>query len=198
VRRVSLGAVLVLGLVLAPAVAYAAYRATAANSSNSITSGTLALSDNGTGALFSLSGQQPNAASSTTNTRCIKVTSNGSLTSTVRLYGTTGGTGLDAYAGLTITRGAYSPSEPAFGSCTNFTPDGASHLGMGAGVIYGGSLQDFPDAWSQGVVDPAPSSPESWSQGESHVYKIQVTVADNRTAEGKTATQSFTWEAQSS
>lgn len=175
----------------------ASFVARAANGGNQSATGTVALGDNDSGsALFSLSGQQPNAASSSANTRCVKVTSNGSLASTVRLYASTGGSGLAAYTGVTITRGSYSPSEPAFGSCTNFVPDASSHAGQGPGVIYGGALDDLPAAWSDGLVDPAPGSPETWTTGESHVYKLQLTVADNRAAEGKNATPTFTFEAR--
>ena len=37
---------------------------------------------------------------------------------------------------------------------------------------------------------------ESWTTGETHVYKLQVTLQDNIAAKGKSATQIFTWEAR--
>ena len=60
------------------------------------------------------------------------------------LHGTTTGTGLDAYLDLKVTRGTYSPSTPAFKSCTNFQPDGTNYIGAGNGVIYNGTLQGYP------------------------------------------------------
>ena len=69
----------------------------------------------------------------------------------MRLYGTTTGTGLDQYLDLKVTRGTYTPSEPAFDSCTNFQPDGTEYIaGKGNGVIYDGTLQGFPDDYAGG------------------------------------------------
>ena len=175
---------------------WAAFSGAATHPDNKVESGTVKIEDNDSGsAMFSLSGLEPGD----TDTSCIKVTYTGSLASEVRLYGTTAGTGLDAYAGVTITRGSYTPSEPGFDSCTNFTPDATTYVsGQSPGVVYVGTLQGFPDSYAAGIVDPVSGSPESWTTSESHVYKLQVVVGDNRTAEGTSATQTFTWEARNS
>jgi len=197
-QRVTLAAFALLAGLAAPALSghatLAAFVATTPNTGNQVSSGTVELTDNDSGgSLFSLSGLEPN----NTNTSCIKITALGSLPSSVRLYGTTTSSGLDAHTGVVVTRGHYSPSEPAFGSCTNFVADGATYLtGQPQGAVYAGTLQDYPDTWAAGIVDPAPGSPETWNTSESHVYKLQLTVSDNRSAEGKDANQSFTWEAQ--
>jgi len=115
----------------------------------------------------------------------------------VRLYGTTTGSGLDAYLDLKVTRGSFSGSPPAFDSCTTFTADVTDYVGAGSGVISSGMLQGFPDDYAAGRVDPVAGSPETWTTGESHVYKLQVTVENNASAQGKDAGQSFTWEARS-
>ena len=57
-----------------------------------------------------------------TDTGCIKVSYAGSLASEVRLYGTTSGTGLDAYLDLTVTRGTYTPRNPASTRARTFRP----------------------------------------------------------------------------
>jgi hypothetical protein len=173
---------------------WAAYTAATSNSGNSEGAGSVTLTDNDSGtAMLSLSNAQGGAG----DTSCIKVSYSGSLPSAVRLYGTTTGTGLDPYVSLTITRGSYSPSEPAFDSCTNFVPDGTTYItGQGSGVVYAGTLQDFPDSYDAGLGDPPSTDPETWTTGESHVYKIQLAVGDKDAAAGKNATQSFTWEAQ--
>lgn len=172
---------------------WAAFVATSTNSGDTITSGTVTLSDNDAdGALLSLSAALPGA----TDTGCIRVRYTGSLSSTVRLYGTTGGSGLDQYLDVTVTRGVYSPSEPAFDSCTNFQSDATNYIGAGAGVIYSGTLQGFPDNYAGGLVDPTAGSPEAWTATEDHVYRIQVTLQNVQAAEGLTATQTFTWEAR--
>ena len=194
-RRVASAALLggVAALTLS-ASTLAAFLATTANTGSEISAGTVKLTDNDSGSsLFSLSGLQPNS----TSTSCIKVTAQGSLASGVRLYGTTTGSGLDAHASVVVTRGSYSPAEPSFGSCTNFLADSTTYVrGQPQGVVYAGILQDYPDSWTGGIVDPAPGSPEAWTVGESHVHRFQLTVGDNRAAEGKNVGQSFIWEAR--
>ncbi|MDT7784664.1 MAG: hypothetical protein QOF58_3083 [Pseudonocardiales bacterium] len=172
---------------------WARFVATTGNGNNSIASGTVNISDNDTGnSVVALTNATPGAS----NSGCIKVSYQGTLASGVRLYGTTTGSGLDQYLDLTVTRGAYSPSDPVIGSCTNFQPDSTDYIGAGAGVIYNGTLQGFPDTWAAGLVDANTGSPEVWNTGEAHVYRFQVTLQDNVGAEGLTSTQAFTWEAR--
>jgi hypothetical protein len=194
-RRRSLGALVALALLVPAAggVTFAAYRATSANNGNRLEAGSVKLADNGDGSsLLSLSGTVPGD----TATACIKVSYSGSLPATVRLHGTTTGSGLDQYLDLKVTRGAYSPSDPAFKSCTNFQADGTNYIGAGNGVIYNGTLQGLPDDYASGLVDPLSGSPESWTTGESHVYRIQVTLQSNFAAQNKDAVQTFRWEAR--
>jgi len=189
---VSLAVLALLGVALAGT--WSAFSATTDNAGNTFSAGTVTLSDNDAGsAIFSLS----NAAGGATDTGCITVTYTGSLASTVRLYGTTTGTGLDQYLDLKITRGSFA-SAPAFDSCTGFTADATNYIGAGAGVVYNSTLQAYADDYATGLVDPTAGTPESWTNPESHVYQIQVTVQDNDLAQGKNATQKLTWEARNS
>jgi hypothetical protein len=188
----------VLGLLglLVPAaggITFAAYTATNANTGDRLEAGSVKLTDNGDGSsLMSLSGAVPGNTASA----CIKVSYNGSLPASVRLHGTTTGSGLDQYLDLKVTRGVYSPSDPAFKSCTNFQADGTNYIGAGNGVIYNGTLQAFPDDYASGLVDPLSGSPESWTTGEAHVYRIDVTLQNNFAAQNKDAAQTFRWEAR--
>ena len=172
---------------------YAAFRATSANDSDRIEAGSVKLSDNGDGsALVSLASAVPGD----TTSACIRVTYDGSLPATVRLHGTTSGSGLDQYLDLKVTRGTYSPSAPAYKSCTNFQSDATDYIGAGNGVIYNGTLQGYPDDYASGLVDPLGASPESWTTGEAHVYRLDVTLQQNFSAQGKNAAQVFRWEAR--
>jgi hypothetical protein len=192
-RRVKLGTMLVVGLVAAAAGSgtLAAFVATTQNDGNRIESGSVAIGDNDSdSAVLSLTGAEPGASDS----GCIKVTFNGSLDSDVRLYGTTSGSGLDQYLDLKVTRGTYTPTEPAFDSCNNFQADSTDYIGQGAGVVYKGTVQGFPDDYAAGVVDPPSGGPETWTNGESHVYKLEVQLRHNVAAQGLNATQAFTWE----
>jgi len=173
-------------------VTLAAYTSDTPSTGNRIEAGSVDLRDNDSGAaLLSLSGAIPGD----TDSGCIKVTYQGSLPSTVKLYGTTGGTGLDQYLSLKVTRGTYSGSDPGYDSCTGFQPDATDYIGAGPGIVYDGTLQDYPDDYATAVADP-PGGPATWTTGEEHVYKLEVTVQANLAAQGKTATQTFTWEAR--
>jgi hypothetical protein len=194
-RKKLLATAFVVGVVgvLGGQATMSAFVARHANSGNTFASGTVKLDDNDNDtALLSLAAAQPGA----TDSGCLKVTYSGSLPSRVRLYGTTTGSGLDQYLDLRITRGIYSPSEPGFDSCTNFQPDGTNYIGAGNGVIYNGTLQGYADSYAAGLVDPLAASPETWTSGEAHVYRIEVTLQSNMAAQGLNASQTFTWEAR--
>jgi hypothetical protein len=190
VGMLALGALVV---ATAGGVTWAAFTATTGNAGDEIRSGTVKLDDNDSGsAVLALSAAEPGAA----DIGCIKVTSDGSLPATVRLYGTTSGSGLDQYLELKVTRGTYTPTEPGFDSCTNFQPDATDYLGLGAGVVYEGTLQGYADDYAGGLVDPPSGGPESWTNGESHVYKLEISLRHNLAAQGLNAAQEFTWEAR--
>lgn len=192
-RRFLVVGLLTLVAASAGSVTWAAFTATTQNDGSQVQAGSVSLGDNDNDAsMMSMSGGLPG----TTRNGCIKVTYNGSLPSGVRLYGTTTGTGLDQYLDLTVTRGTFNSPEPAFASCTNFQADGTNYIGAGQGVIYNGTLQAFPDTYATGIVDPVSGSPESWTAGEVHVYRFDVTVQSNIDGEGLTAMQEFAWEAR--
>ncbi len=192
VRRLALLGVLA-AVVAGPVCvgAYAAFRATVANSGDSYAAGSVALSDNDSGtAMFTA---LTSAAPTDSETSCIKVRYDGSLASNVRLYGTVGGA-LAPYLTLTVTRGT--DPTPAFDSCSTFTADATNYIGSGNGVIYSGALGSFPTTYAAGVVDPTSGSPESWTQNEEHVYRFVLTLGSNTSGQGQTATAGFTWEAR--
>jgi hypothetical protein len=152
----------------------------------------VAISDNGSGAaLLSLSSVRSGAGAS----GCIKVSYTGSVASTVRLYGVADGSGLDRYFDLKLTRGRFSPTEPGHDSCADFQPDAADYIGQGAGVVHNGALRDYPYDYVSGIRDPPSGGAESWSKGESHVYKFDLTLRDDAAAQGLNANEALTWEA---
>lgn len=195
-RRRPLLIVLVLALAATTAgsVTWAAFTATTESDGSQVQAGSVSIADNDSGGtLLSLTSAVPG----NTTTGCIKVTYSGSLPSTVRLYGTTGGSGLAQYLDMTVTRGTYNGAEPAFNNCTNFQADTTDYLGAGQGVVYDGTLAGFGDDYASGLVDATSGSTETWTGGEVHVYRFAVTLQNNIDAEGLDATQSFTWEARS-
>ncbi len=164
-------------------VAYANFFSTGAQTAtNSFAAGTVVLANNSSGsAPVSLSSAVPTV--NDTSTGCVTVTYTGSLTANVHMYDTLSDSGLGQYLNVTVTRGTFSPSAPAYPSCTNFVADSG-------GQIYSGTLAAFPQSYAAGIDN------QTWTNGSSHVYKIVVQLADNTAAEGKSASATFTWQAQ--
>jgi hypothetical protein len=186
---VSLLLIGVIGLV-AGLGTYPAFSSSATNPGDSFSAGTVTISDNDAGGtMMSLSGAVPGDSDS----GCIRVLYSGSLSSTVRLYGSISGA-LAPYLTLTVTRGA--DPAPSFPSCSGFTPDPTDYIGAGPGVIYSGSLTSFPGSAATGIEDPVAASPETWTTSEDHVYRLHVVLVNDPAARNKSASASFTWQSR--
>ncbi|HEX8855051.1 MAG TPA: TasA family protein [Thermoleophilaceae bacterium] len=189
-KMLRTGLALGLTAALAGGASWSAFSSTATNGGNSFAAGTVSLSDNDAGqALLSLSGAKPGDSQAS----CLKATYAGTLPASVRLYASATG-GLAPYLNLVVTRG----TDPAasFPSCGGFTADTTNYIGQGAGVVYSGTLAAFPSSYGAASDEPLASSPESWTQGESHSYRFTVTLANNAAAQGLTGSATFTWEAR--
>lgn len=160
-----------------------------ANDGSTYAAGTVAVSDNDADqSLYTLTGLEPGS----TTERCIKVTYEGTLDGQVRLYTDSAVGALGPYLNLTITPGGQTGT-PAFGSCTNFTPDAG-------GALFTGTLAGFASAhgsWASGLVDQGPGGSAAWSAGGSAVYKVAVSVKDDDAAANKsTGAHRFVFEAR--
>jgi hypothetical protein len=181
-------AIAVSGLVVSQA-SYSAYSATTVNPTNNWATGTVALADDDTNtAAFTASNLKPGS----TGTKCIAVTSSGSLASNVKLYATNPATtkNLAANIDLTISQG----TGGSFGSCTGYTklPAGAD--------LYAGTLDQLgktATGFTTGLGDWAPVGGKT---AETRTYQITYTVKTNApdTTQGGTAALGLTWEAQNS
>src|SRR4051794_19116761 len=159
---------------------YAAFFSSTSNSSDAFAAGTVYLTDNDSGTrMLTLTLANPGD----TATSCIAVTYSGTLTSTVRLYGTVTGT-IGPYVNLTVTRGE---AAAGFGNCTGFTT-----TGTGDGVVYSGTLSAFPATYTAAgvIVDP-----QNWATNDVHVYKFVATLAANTAPQEKGGPPVFTGEA---
>ena len=165
---------------------YSAFSATTSNPTNNWSAGTVNLTDDDSNtAMFTASGLTPGS----TGTKCIAVTSNGTVASAVKLYGTGAATtnALSSSLNLTITQG----TGGNFGSCSGFTP-----LGTGSSV-YSGTLAGFAStatSYANGLGTWAPTG----SGSETRVFQFSYTLDVNapNTVQGGTASIGFTWEAQ--
>jgi hypothetical protein len=176
---------------LGTASTFSAFSGATSNTSNSWAAGTVVVGDNDSGsAMLTMTGMKPGD----TDTSCITVTSTGTLSSALRMYGTTGGTGLAPYLSLVVTRG----TGGSFDNCTGFAADAGNYIGQGAGVLYNGLLSAYPTSFATSIPDlAAVSTSEVWTTGETHSYRFALTVADNNAAQGLNYSQTFTWDARS-
>ncbi len=167
---------------------YSAFSARVNNQGNNFAAGTVVLADDDSGtALFSLSNLKPGSSGS----RCIAVTSTGSLPSAVKLYATDAATtkALATYVSWTVTQG----TGGTFSSCSGFTA-----LTSGS-AVYSGTLAGFTGAattYATGVGSWAPTGNASDTRTFQLAYAVSSSTPD--TAQGGTATFGLTWEAQNS
>jgi hypothetical protein len=167
---------------------WAALSGTTDNTGNTFSAGTVTMTDNDSaGAMFTFTNQKPGVV----DNACIKVNYTGSVSaSAVKLYGTVTGT-MAPYLTLTVTRGT--DSSPSFDGCTNFVPDATNYSGLGAGVLFSGTLSTFPTTYAAGLTDPL--SP--WTNTSSASYRFSVQVVDTNAVQGLSSGSTFTWEARS-
>jgi len=165
---------------------YASFSAKVSNGGNSFSVGSVVLGDDDSGsALFSLSNLKPGDSGS----RCLAVTSTGSLPSLVRLYATdaSSANGLGGQVALTITQG----TGGGFGSCSGFVA-----LKSGS-QLYSGTVAGFTGAatsYATGLGSWAPTGTAAEGRSYQLVYTVSSTIPDS--AQGGTAAFSLTWEAQ--
>lgn len=165
---------------------YSSFSATTSNSSNTWSAGTVVLNNDASTALFTATGLKPGS----TATKCINVTSTGTLASAVKLYGTSYTTtnGLGSALAFSITQGTGSTSA----TCTGFTAD-TSNSG-----VYSGTLAGFSAATSfnNGLGTWTPTGTASETKSYRLVYTVDPNAANS--VQGGTAAIGFTWEAQNS
>ena len=185
-RYAALPAALLASAAVVSTASYSAYTASTTNPTSNWATGTVALSDDDTNtALFSATNLKPGS----TGTKCVVVTSTGSLASSVKLYGTSPATtkALASHINLTVTQG----NGGSFGSCTGFTP-----LGTGSSV-YTGTLDNLGTTatnYATGVGTWTPTGTAT----ETRTYQVAYTVSANApdTTQGGTASLGLTWETQ--
>jgi hypothetical protein len=159
----------------------AAFSATTDNTANAWSSGTVVLADDDTGSgMFNVTNMKPGS----TSTKCITVTYSGTLSpADIRLYGTVAGTGLATYLTTTIEIG----SGGSFASCAGFV--------VGS-TPYSGTLASFGSTytnWASGLANwTTASTPES----KTLRFTTTLPSGASNSAQGLTASATFTWEAQ--
>jgi hypothetical protein len=152
---------------------------------NNWAAGTVALTDDSAAAaMFTVTNMKPGA----TGQKCIVVTSNGTLASQVKMYGTSYTTtnALSTYVNLTIEEGT---GGTFAGGCTGFV---ASSTIFPTGTMLSFSAKNSFATGVGGAWLPTGTA------AESKAYRITYTLLSTApdTAQGGTANIAFTWEAQ--
>jgi hypothetical protein len=183
----TLGVVALAGTLAGSAV-FSAFSSTTTNSANSFAMGSVTIGDNDAdGALYSLSNQKPGV----TTSKCIKVTFTGTLGSTVKLHTPSTVSAGAQYVNLTITPGTQATS--TFPSCTGFNADAG-------GAAFTGTVQSFATAHGSvgnGLALNNQSGSASWATNDAVVYKFDVAVQDNNSAQGATSgSHDFVWRSE--
>lgn len=165
---------------------FAAFSATTVNSGNRIQSGTVKIDQHsGATTLYDVTNQKPGDAT----VRCVRVIYSGSLTSSVKLYASTGITNGSQF-NLKVERGSGLTAPAADMNCNNFNP---------TSTLYDAALGSFGTDFGAGYDGKAGAA--AWNAGDTVDYRFTVTQNDDPTPNAHTTaassgTHSFTWEAR--
>lgn len=178
------------GLVVSAALvwqgSYAAFTAQTTNPTNNWTTGSVIISDDDTAtAMFNATLLK----SGSTGEKCIVVTYGGSLTSSVKLFGTsfTQQNIVADYIDITVQQGTGTATFA--GTCSTFTQD------AGATNSYTGTLANFATTHTNSANGFGTWAPTAAT--ETRVYKITYTINNSitNTQQASNAQLGFTWEA---
>ena len=187
-RKLLLTALVVGGLsALVGLGTYSAFTATTVNSGNSISSGTVQISQHtGATTLYNVTNQKPGD----TTTACLRVTYSGSLTaSAVKLYTSTITNGTQY--NLEIDRGSGLTTLNSSMSCAGFAQ---------SSVAYTGNLGSLGTTYATGV--DGKNAAATWATNDTVDYRFIISQNDDTTPNAHTSALSsgahtFTWEARS-
>ncbi|PZS34104.1 MAG: hypothetical protein DLM59_05305 [Pseudonocardiales bacterium] len=179
------------GLILSAALvwqaSYSAFSATTSNPTNNWATGTVALSDDDSNtAMFNATTLKPGS----TGTKCIAVTSTGTLAAAVKLYGTGVATtnALSSYVNLTVQQG----TGGSFASCVGFVQD------AGAPNLFTGTLAAFATAYTNFGNGFGTWTPAGGTVSKTYQIVYTIDAATPNSAQGSTASIGLTWESQNS
>lgn len=120
--------------------------------------------------------------------RCTVLTNLGPQPADVTLFGSASDAALSPWLPFELVRGTLPESTPP-GDCTGFTPDALDYGSGDPGVVYTGTLANFP-AEDAGIADPT-----RWAAGESHAYLLRVSYTGGNPQQGLQTVQDFHWGA---
>lgn len=178
-----------LGLALSGALvwqaSYSAFSASTSNTPNTWNASTQGLTNDSTGPMFAVSNMTPGA----TGSRCLKVSSTGTVPSTVKLYTALGaavGNDISQYINVTIQLG----TGGTYASCSSFAATATE---------YSGTLSALTSAATNYATGDPAGTLTGTGLPETLTYEITYTFsssAPNSAQGGSTPNVTFTWESQ--
>ena len=115
----------------------------------------------------------PNGAPGDTVVSTTTIAYDGSTPGAVRLFAEISGD-LGPYLAVTIVRG---------------TGSGATWQAESGPALFDGTLAELPNGWESGIA-----AGRTWQPGETHSFRIAVTLLGRAAAQGRTAGATFRWE----
>jgi hypothetical protein len=155
------------------------------NPGNEFNAGAIDLEDNDSGTyMYQVDNVQPGDSIE----RCIRVSYTGTVDSTVKLFMTTPLDGLAPYVDMTVDVGTQGAA--TFPNCTGFTS---------TSNIYTGTLDGFQatHANAAGGLAYSPNGASPWTDTDSVVYRVTLTLQNVARAPGDdfSGTHTYSWQA---
>ena len=149
---------------LAALATFSAFSSQTDNPGNTVTAGTVALSDNdGGSASYSLSNAKPGQSSTPF---CVRVAYTGSLDSDVKLYTPSTIGALGPYVNLKVETGSGTST-----NCSDFAQ------AAGDSTLFNAALSTFPTSYASGVLDSGPAAATKWVNGNAVTYRVTATLS---------------------
>jgi hypothetical protein len=195
VRRNLAKGVLPLGIIASAGLvwqsSYAAFSGTTVNGGNTLTAGTVKLSDSANGtAILNAAALKPGDSGQA----CITLTYDGTLAANTKLYvangdlSTTTPSNLAPYLTFMVDEGTGTAAD-----CSDFVAGANDYNSADAAT---GTLDDFASTSTDFASGAGSWNPTA--NGQTRTYRFTWAVQDTNAAQGLNATVQFTWEAQNS
>ena len=149
---------------LAALATFSAFSSQTDNPGNTVTAGSVVLSDNDGGTAAYVMSNAKQGDSSTPF--CIRVAYSGSLDADVKLFTPTVVGPLAPYVNLKVETGSQATPNT---NCSGFTADG--------GALFDAALSTFPTTYASGVLDAGPAAATKWVNTNAVVYRVTATLS---------------------
>jgi len=150
---------------LAALATFSAFSSQTDNPGNTVTAGTVALTDNDGGtAAYNVTNAKPGQSSTAF---CIRVAYSGSLDADLKMYTPSAIGSLGQYVNLKVEPGSQAVPNT---NCAGFVADAS-------GAVFDAALNTFPTSYATGVSDYPGSAATKWVNTDAVVYRVTATLS---------------------